>query len=101
MYRTLAGKEIVVEQQMLLQSVILSHRQHTACKQLTCNAPWSKTISNGESDVILSTDVKNVIPVSVAEVLLHEWNKFAASGWANDVVLVMLKQARHSQASHM
>lgn len=47
-----------------VQALWASHQE--CC---TCYAARPKTITNGEGDVILGTDVQNLIPVSVCKVL--------------------------------
>jgi hypothetical protein len=37
----------------------------------TSNASWAQTISDRQRDVILSADVKDLVPVCVRKVLLH------------------------------
>ena len=36
----------------------------------TCNAAWPEAVANGEGDIILCTDVQDLVPVCVCKVLL-------------------------------
>ena len=40
-----------------------------ADSSLTCNAAWPQPIANGQRDVILCTDVQDLVPVHVGKIL--------------------------------